>query len=121
MSEDDPARVELLESIDPGRRERNALIVTVPTRPPGQYVCAVGARRVVALASDHHGAVAELDYDRLMPCGVAWRRHHDHPGKDLGFAFELEVAQSGRVHQLREGVGSPPGQFQLGALDDDRT
>ena len=109
VSEHDPARVELLQPVDPSRRggarpRRDGRRL----RPPGEHVCAVGARRVVALACDHHGAVAEPDDERLMPCGVTRRRHHDHPGQDLGLAFQLEVAQSGRPPPAQGGCSRRP-------------
>ncbi len=71
---------------------------------PGEGIGAVCAGGVVALSSDHDGAVTSADDEGLVARGVSWGRHDEYAGQDLGLAVELLVLQTRCVHQFGQGV-----------------
>jgi hypothetical protein len=61
VGEDDPARVEILQALDPGTNRRQSLAGSLPLRLRSAQLGSVGARGVVRLASEDDGLITTGD------------------------------------------------------------
>src|SRR5437764_7345954 len=93
VGEDHACGVKLLDAVNPGGCDGQGLGVLVAACLPGEGIGAVCAGGVVALSSDHDGAVASADDEGLVARGVSWGRHDEYAGQDLGLAVEVLVLQ----------------------------
>jgi len=122
VGEHDSTRIELLETVHPGRYRRQRLGMAVAASPPGEGVGAEPSGGVMHLTSHDDGSVATPHDERLMAHGMAGRREHEHTWQQLRLAVEDLVTQARRIYESGQGVvRGAAGGIKFDALDEDRS
>ena len=120
VGEDNPSRVEGLETLDPVGYWREIISVTVLDGARSKEVAAESRRRVMALAGDDHRPVAPANDDRLVASRVARCRHDEHVVQNLRLAIQELVRKPAHIDEFWEGVVGRSRCLELDSLGEDR-